>query len=72
MTIQDKAIGKQFLDLIEASLYTGASTTTLRRAVRSKALAHHRFGTSETRGKILIRVTDLEKFIGKNRHAASS
>lgn len=63
MTHQSNTINKAFLTLREAAEYANCSTVTLRRAVRGKALAHHRFGKSETRGKIFIKATDLEAFI---------
>lgn len=55
-----------FLSLERAAEYCGLSIRTLRRAIKARVLAHHRPGLSE-RGKIFIRLTDLEHYIGKSR-----
>ena len=66
------SIGKAFLTLGEAADYVNCSSKTIRRAVKANALPHHRFGMSETRGKIHVRATDLEKWVGSCRKGASS
>ncbi len=63
MTAKTNPIQKAFLTLREAANYANCSTVTLRRAVRAKALPHHRFGTSEKRGKIFISAGDLTNYI---------
>jgi excisionase family DNA binding protein len=63
MSNQSQRSGKLFLTLREAADYANCSTQTIRRAVHGKALAHHRIGSSETHGKIFIRITDLESYL---------
>ena len=63
MTTQSKPVGKVFLTLREAADYANCSPITLRRQVHAKALPHHRIGSNERRGKIFIKIADLEKFI---------
>jgi excisionase family DNA binding protein len=71
MTHQSTPTQKAFLTLREAAEYANCSTVTLRRAIRARQLAHHRFGFSETRGKIFVKVSDLQGFIDGHRIAAS-
>lgn len=63
MTQHDQTSAKAFLTIREAAAYANCSTMTIRRAVRRGELTHHRFGISETKGKIFIRATDMENFI---------
>ena len=58
--------GKAYLTLREAARYANCSTMTIRRALQSSALPHHRFGLSE-RGKIFISAKDLDEFITSRR-----
>ncbi len=60
--------GKHLVTLAEAADLTHLSTVTLRRAVRGKKLAHYRPGGAC--GKILIKVGDLEAFMGRSRRSA--
>ena len=60
--------GKHLVTLAEAADLVHVSTVTLRRAVRDKKLAHYRPGGSG--GKILIKVSDLESFMGRSRRSA--
>lgn len=61
----------EFLTLREAAAFAHCSTLTLRRAVYAGELAHHRLGLSE-RGKIFIRISDLEKYLTGCRVAANA
>ena len=70
MSIQTSPEGKAFMTLREASKHAGCSTTTLRRAVRAKELAQHRFGKNETKAKIYIKVTDLTAYLDGCRIAS--
>jgi excisionase family DNA binding protein len=63
MTQENSTPTSAFLTLREAAAYAHCSTTTLRRAVRSGELAHHRHGHNEKKSKIFIRVTDMEKYL---------
>ena len=55
MSLTSHQAGQAFLTLKDAATYANCCTATIRRAVHRKELPHHRFGTSETRGKIFIR-----------------
>ncbi len=49
---------KGWIDISKASLYTGASVSTLRRNIRRGSLK-----SSNYRGKILFRVADLDRWL---------
>lgn len=63
MNQQVQSIPKAFFTIREAATYANCSTMTIRRAVRTGQLAHHRLGRNETKGKIFIRTTDMESFL---------
>ena len=51
------------MTLREAAKYAGCSIMTLRRAIKTKELAQHRFGKNEKKAKIYIKVTDLTAYL---------
>lgn len=60
---------KAYLTLREAAQYANCSTMTIRRAVKSHALLHHRhgFGEKGKPGKIFISAKDLDAYLSSRR-----
>ena len=57
-SLVSKVVKEKWFDLERASIYTGLSTRTLRRAINKGTLTH-----SKTTGKILFRREWLDRFL---------
>ena len=61
--------GKAFLTLVETSKLLNVSNKTIRRAIKAGRLASCR-PYNKNRGKIFLRLADIEAFIERSRRSA--
>lgn len=61
--------GKSFLTLAETAQLLNVSAKTVRRAIKAGRLASCR-PYSKSRGKIFLRMADIDAFIGRSRRSA--